>query len=86
MTFIADPKNVHRVFAPESGFDLTRVFRDVPKDGAWFRFLFEGTTFIVKLNVSWSNNGSKATYLLQVKQLADGSGCGSRPIVPMAIS
>jgi len=52
----------------------------VPKDGAWFRFLFEGTTFIVKLNVSWSNNGSKATYLLQVKQLADGSGCGSRPI------
>jgi hypothetical protein len=31
MTFIADPKNVHRVFAPESGFDLTRFFRDVPK-------------------------------------------------------
>ena len=87
MTFIADPKNVHRVFAPESGFDLTRVFRDVPKDGAWFRFLFEGTTFIVKLNVSWSNNGSKATYLLHVKQLADGSGCDpSRPIVPMATS
>ena len=26
MTFIADPKNVHRVFAPESGFDLTRFF------------------------------------------------------------
>ncbi len=71
ITFIADPKNGRRVFDPESGYALTRIYRDVPKGEEWFDFLFEGTTFEVKASFSWSDDGSKGTYVLQVKQLGD---------------
>ena len=71
MTFIADPKNGRRVFDPESGYALTKIFRDVPKDEAWFDFFFEDTTFLVKSNVSWSRDRNKCTYVIQVKQLED---------------
>ena len=71
MTFIADPKNGRRVFDPERGYALTKIFRDVPKGEAWFDFFFEGTTFQVKSSVSWSDDRNKYTYTLGVKQLED---------------
>jgi hypothetical protein len=71
MTFIADPRNRRSVFDPDSGYVLTKIFRYVPKDEAWFDFFFEDTTFLVKSNVSWSHDRNKYTYVIQVKQLED---------------
>ena len=71
MTFIADPKNGRRVFDPESGYALTKIFRDVPNEEAWFDFFLEDTTFLVKSNVSWSHDRNKCSYVIQVKQVED---------------
>src|SRR5690349_13062631 len=82
MTFIADPRNGRRVFDPDSGYALTKVFRDVPKNEAWFDFFFEDTTFLVKSNVSWSDDRRRCTYAIQVKQLEDSfrhSPSGRKP-------
>jgi hypothetical protein len=69
MTFIADPENGRRVFDPVSGYALTKVFRDVPKSDAWFDFFYEGVTFLVKSNVTWSDNRNKCVYSLEVSQI-----------------
>src|ERR1700744_3262608 len=71
MAFVEDPKNGRRVFDPESGVALTNVSRDAPKGEAWFDFLFEGTTLLAKAKVSWSDQGNRCAYVLQVKQLED---------------
>jgi hypothetical protein len=67
--FIPDQKNGRRVFDPETGYALTKVFRDVPIGEAWFDFLFEEIALTVKSKFSWSDGGKKCTYVVQVQQL-----------------
>lgn len=71
MTFVADPENGRRVFDPETGYALVKVYRDVPNDEAWFDFFLEGTRFLVKSKVSWSDDHNKATFTVRIKQLED---------------
>ncbi|WP_315799392.1 hypothetical protein [Bradyrhizobium sp. SZCCHNR1002] len=75
MAFISDPENRRRVFDPESGFELTGIFRDVPKDEFWFDFSSEHIAFMAKSKLSWSADRMQCMFTFNVAQLYHSYRC-----------
>jgi hypothetical protein len=69
MEFIADPKNLRRVFAPGTAYALVSISRDVPTDQVWFDFYIDDTRFEVRSRFAWSNGGKNCTCAMQVQEL-----------------
>lgn len=69
MAFMADPNNGRMVFDPESGHALIRIFRDVPNGEAWFDLELEGCRFLVKSDMSWSEERRHVTCRFHIDQL-----------------